>query len=164
MLLAIDVHYKSEGAQIGGVLFSHWTDQQSEQEIVTEMSAVVGYVPGQFYRRELPCILKLLDELAQLPAVIIIDGNVFLDGYSQPGLGAHLYEALDSRVQVVGIAKTKFAKLPVGTEVFRGKSKKLVYVTAIGADLEESKKNVRSMYGDFRIPALVKRADKLSRM
>lgn len=164
MLLAIDVHYQGESARIGGVLFSHWSDPHSQQEIVTEMSDVAAYVPGQFFRRELPCLLKLLDGLEQLPALVIIDGNVFLDGHSQPGLGAHLYDALDSRVQVVGIAKTKFANMPAGTEVFRGKSAKPVYVTAIGADLQESKDNVRSMHGDFRIPALVKRADKLSRM
>jgi deoxyribonuclease V len=35
---------------------------------------VAPYRSGQFYHRELPCILAILKSLSELPQVIIIDG------------------------------------------------------------------------------------------
>ena len=48
------------------------------------------YVPGEFYKRELPCIIKLLDLVEEHIDCIIIDGFVYLDGDTRPGLGKHI--------------------------------------------------------------------------
>ena len=45
--------------------------------------------PGQFYKRELPCILELLKQVNPLPNYIVIDGYVYLGGDEKPGLGKH---------------------------------------------------------------------------
>lgn len=90
----------------------------------------------------------------------IIDGFVQLN--ERPGLGQHFYEQLERRVPVVGVAKTPFAgAAPV--EVLRGHSKTPLYVTSIGMDPESAADHVRKMHGQYRIPTLLKRVDRLAR-
>ena len=61
---------------------------------------------GEFYRRELPCLLAVLQNIPK-PDVIVIDGYVWL-GSGHSGLGAHLYDALNQTGAVVGVAKSRF--------------------------------------------------------
>ena len=74
-----------------------------------EIPETADYVPGQFYKRELPCILEVLklSDLAQVQ-LIIVDGYVFLDDDQKKGLGSYLFEALDGEIPVVGVAKRSF--------------------------------------------------------
>jgi deoxyribonuclease V len=123
---------------------------------------VEPYQSGQFYRRELPCILAVLKSLPELAQVIIIDGYVWL-GDHRPGLGAHLYEALGQQVAVVGVAKTRFVRAEPVELVLRGRSRSPLYVTAVGMDLAEAASRIRTMHGSYRIPTLLKRVDQLSR-
>lgn len=60
---------------------------------------------GEFYKRELSCILAILEDidLATI-SCIIIDGFVVLDDAGKHGLGGHLYEQLDPKVPVIGFA------------------------------------------------------------
>jgi deoxyinosine 3'endonuclease (endonuclease V) len=60
MLLAIDVYYIDNRAKSVGVLFHHWTDLTSviEQVITDYQDNVEPYQSGQFYQRELPCIMS----------------------------------------------------------------------------------------------------------
>jgi deoxyinosine 3'endonuclease (endonuclease V) len=51
------------------------------------------YVPGQFYKRELPLLRAVIDNLPSRPSMLIIDGYVWLGATDAPGLGAHLFEA-----------------------------------------------------------------------
>ncbi|PKN30756.1 MAG: endonuclease V, partial [Deltaproteobacteria bacterium HGW-Deltaproteobacteria-21] len=48
-------------------------------------------------------------------------------------------------------------------EVFRGRSKSPLYVTAAGMDPSEAAGHIRSMHGGHRIPTLLKQVDRLSR-
>ena len=69
--------------------------------------------------------------------IFIVDGYVWLGDESHPGLGGHLYAALDRKIQVVGVAKTHF----------------------VGA----APVNVQAMHGAHRLLTLLKRVDALCR-
>jgi deoxyribonuclease V len=163
MILAVDVHYSENNALAAGVLFENWEDEKAQKECVSLIEGVAGYEPGKFFKRELPCILKLIAEHQLKPDCIIIDGFVFLDGFSKAGLGKHLYDALNGEVSVVGIAKKRFKDIDAQFEVYRGVSRKPLHVTAVGIDLEQAKRNVRAMHGENRFPTLIKRVDQISR-
>jgi hypothetical protein len=51
------------------VCFGAWPDGISALESVVHIRDVAPYQSGQFYRRELPCILAVLDGLSELPQV-----------------------------------------------------------------------------------------------
>jgi deoxyribonuclease V len=163
MILAVDVQYSENNAVAAGVLIENWQDEKAQKECVSLIEGVAGYEPGNFFKRELPCILKLIAEHRLKPEIIIVDGYVFLDGFSKAGLGKHLYDALNGEVSVVGIAKKRFKDIDSRFEVYRGSSRKPLYVTAVGMDLEQAKRNVSSMHGENRLPTLIKRADQLCR-
>ena len=120
------------------------------------------YQPGQFSRRELPCLLAVLRELPPV-AVVVVDGYVWLDGVSVAGLGAYLYQALAGNVAVIGVAKTRFAGAGAAVEVVRGRSTRPLFITAVGMSAQRAAEHVRSMHGSNRIPMLLKRADSLCR-
>ncbi len=124
---------------------------------------VAEYEPGQFYKRELPCVLALLQQLEQLPEFIVIDGYVYLDGNQRPGFGKHLYEALAGKSVIIGVAKSRFKDTPAETEIFRGGSKRALYVTAVGISAAEAKGFIMRVHGEHRIPTLLKRVDQLSK-
>lgn len=159
--ICIDVHYAERGAAVAGVLFRDWAAAEPEGEAVICTGAPADYEPGEFYRRELPCICALLDSLAETPGVVIVDGYVWL-GPDRPGLGARLHAALGGGSAVIGVAKNPFAGAPA-TPVFRGQSARPLYVTAEGVDRLAAAEKIRLMHGPFRLPALIKRADQLCR-
>jgi len=67
MILAIDVAYSDRTAWAAGVLFLAWDSDALERELIVRIEGVADYVPGHFYRRELPCILRLLSEIRYCP-------------------------------------------------------------------------------------------------
>lgn len=163
MILAVDVQYRDKKSYVAGVGFNDWKANEPLSEFMTVSKILNEYVPGEFYKRELPCILELLNEHSIEADTLIIDGFVFLDGHSKAGLGKHLFEALNSNTKVIGVAKNRFQGISENYAVYRGESKKAIYVTAVGIDLESAKKNIEMMHGEFRIPKLLKRADQLCR-
>lgn len=78
----------------------------------------------------------------------------------KPGLGAHLYEKLGRKnLNIIGIAKSYYRDNNLHTfQCFRGNSKNPLYVDSINQDKDYSEV-IKSMYGDFRIPYLIKLAD-----
>ncbi len=62
MILAVDVDYRIDNAIVAGITFSGWSDEAPDRVIYSRIINVVGYQSGQFYRREMPCILKLLND------------------------------------------------------------------------------------------------------
>jgi len=127
VLLAIDVQYTENTAFVAGICFEDWRSSQPCGEYVSVVCEVAEYQPGFFYRRELPCILKLIEEHDLRPTTIVIDGYVFLDGTEKPGLGKHLHEALNQSVTVIGVAKKAFSGIPEAHALLRGKSQKPLY-------------------------------------
>jgi deoxyribonuclease V len=103
-----------------------------------------------------------LKSLPVTPDIIIVDGYVWLDDDGRPGLGAKLYQALDRKTTIVGIAKTRFSSAP-GVEVLRGKSTRPLYVTAAGLSEQMAADYLCEMHGKYRIPTILKRADQLAR-
>jgi deoxyribonuclease V len=163
MILAIDVDYREDKAFAAGVLFEQWEAAEPTLTVVVQISEVEDYQPGSFYKRELPCILKLLMELEQLPDYIVIDGYVYLDKYGKCGLGKYLYDALQEQSVVIGVAKSRFKDTPTDWEVYRGDSQRPLYVNAVGTSNAEAKDLILKMYGEHRIPVLLKMADYLSK-
>jgi deoxyribonuclease V len=160
MILAIDVYYKPDRAKVVGFLFN-WQDEMPVQIFEAIEYDVEDYVPGEFYKRELPCILKLLKkvQLENLEA-IIVDGYVYLDDNKTFGLGAHLWQALDVKIPVIGVAKTKFHNnVNMVCEVMRGESSKPLFVSAIGINFQDAANHVKKMAGTNRIPDILKKLD-----
>lgn len=164
MVLATDVYYKDNYAKTVGVLFD-WDDTVSNQAIVEVLNDVEEYVPGEFYRRELPCILKLLEKTdLTLIDVIVVDGHVYTDNNGQFGLGGKLWEALQGRLPVIGVAKTSFLKnKETVMELRRGKSGKPLYISAIGIELDRAVIFVKQMHGNYRMPDILKKLDGLTK-
>lgn len=159
MILAIDVDYREDNkAVVSGVLFEDWKNQYPQDIVTTSVDNVQAYKSGQFYKRELPCILELLKKIDSNFQYIIVDGYVFL-GEDKKGLGAYLYEALDKRVPIIGVAKNAFRDIEEETYIYRGESKKPLYITSIGLVQENAKEYIQQMHGKYRLPTLLKLVD-----
>jgi len=166
MILAVDVAYAENTAKVAGVLFRQWDDSAIDKEIVLDVEPVAPYVPGQFYLRELPCIVKLLAEVNTLGVelqCIVIDGYVTLGADAHAGLGMHLWEHLHGSIPVVGVAKTEFFGTPDAMRLRRGDSTRDLFVSSVGMPLEEAKAHILSMTGKYRLPDFLKKVDQLCR-
>jgi len=164
MLLALDVHYREEEAKVVGVLF-HWEDVVPQDVIIEYIDDVEEYIPGQFYKRELPCLMKIIEKLdiGQLEA-IIVDGHIYVDNDRNYGLGGRLYEVLENKTPIIGVAKTTFYNNnETVTEIKRGKSNNPLYISAIGIDLSIVSQKILDMYGGFRIPNILKTLDQITK-
>jgi len=163
MILAVDVQYSENHATVAGVVFEDWQDATPEMELASTVEGIADYQPGQFYKRELPCILKLIEENELELECIVVDGFVYLDDSGKAGLGKHLFDALNGKVPVIGVAKKLFKGIGSQHEVYRGTSNKPLYVTAAGINVNQAKEYIRSMHGKYRLPTLLKRVDQVCR-
>lgn len=165
MILAIDVYYAESTAKIVGVLFEE--HDETPKEIITEqVSEIMEYVPGEFYKRELPCILKILEKVnLKNIEFIIVDGHVYVDNDKKLGLGGHLWESLNKEIPIIGVAKKHFYNTEeVSFPVFRGESKNPLYVSSVGVDSNFAIDFVLNMKGKFRFPSILKILDKHTRI
>ncbi len=163
MIFAVDAHYGDEVAAVACVVFDSWEDPEPRAEYAEIVERVAPYVPGEFWRRELPCIMAILGYIDSHPDILLIDGYVWLDQSGRQGLGSHVYCALDGATSVVGIAKTAFKTTAQCHEVLRGTSCRPLYVSSQGIPNTEAARGVASMHGEFRIPTLLRRVDQLCR-
>lgn len=164
MILALDSYYPGDAYTVC-LSFENWTDERPSQVFTEHTPLVEEYEPGFFYKRELPCILSILKKISlENIEAIVIDGFVTLDDAGKLGLGGHLYEALNKRIPIIGVAKSDFISLIHGKRmVYRGTSAKPLYITAAGMEQEVAADFIKSMYGDFRIPTLLKQLDVLTK-
>lgn len=165
MLACVDVDYQGEqGPAIAScVVYDHWDSSESHEECVVILPRVAPYRPGRFYERELPCILKVLEEVRAQVGVIVVDGYVWLDEQGTPGLGARLHRALRGRTAVIGVAKNPFGVYQGQRRVVRGESQKPLFITGMGIDVDVAARCVQRMHGAHRVPTLLRRADQLCR-
>ena len=163
MLVCLDAHYRETAAVAAGVYFADWRDSSAVEEVIRRIPLVEPYRPGEFFRRELPCLLRVLDGTKHDLECAIVDGYVWLDARGGRGLGAHLHRALGGRVPVIGVAKSRFRRETPAVAVVRGRSRRPLYVSAAGMDERVAAERIKSMHGAFRLPTLLKRADELCR-
>jgi deoxyribonuclease V len=162
---AIDVHYGPEGepARAACVLLDDWSSAAPRAEQVVLVHDIAPYVPGEFFRRELPPVLRVLGSLPALPSIVLVDGYVWLDPNGRRGLGAHLHEALEGAAAVVGVAKTAFRGETGAVALLRGESARPLFVSAVGISIDDAVAGVRAMHGAHRLPTLLQRVDHLAR-
>ncbi|KMQ61500.1 endonuclease V [Chryseobacterium angstadtii] len=165
MIYAFDTYYYEDYANTVCIAFEDWISENESKIYIEKTDITSGYESGAFYKRELPCILSLLKKIELKHGdLIIVDGYVSLDNEGKIGLGGYLYEALDQKYPIIGIAKNEFASPDSQRRtVLRGESKTPLFLTAKGADVDEILPEVIRMSGSYRIPALLKKLDQLSR-
>ena len=163
MKCATDVHYVIDFAYVGIVEFESWDDSRPRSVHRIEIESNESYQPGEFYRRELPPILGALKKVKIEYADIVIDGYVHLASPLKWGLGMHLSHAMNDQTNILGIAKSR---LPIASDyirVYRGKSKRPLYVSSNNYREFEMQDIVSSMHGSYRLPTLIKAVDQVSR-
>jgi len=158
--LAVDVCYSHNVGQVAGVLFTR--NSNVENTYLSTARGIADYESGEFYKRELPCIEKLINEHKLVPDCVIVDGYVYLE-HGKPGLGKHLYQSMNGTTPVIGVAKNPRGIINEQFHVLRGESLNPLYVTSEGIDLEEAKALIKNLEGPFRIPSVIKLADTLCR-
>ena len=165
MILAFDTHYFDDKAKTVAVQFKDWRGEVPCQVYSEILSDIQPYESGEFYKRELPCILSLLRQVdLTFIDTIVVDGFVVLDDKGALGLGGYLYDALDQKIPVIGVAKNNFARIDtLKIPIQRGDSKKSLYITAKGISLQQAASYIQNMHGEFRFPTLLKEVDRLGR-
>ncbi|MFC1896030.1 endonuclease V [Thermodesulfobacteriota bacterium] len=164
MLACLDVGYRQRGAGAACVLFGQWQDREPASVAFTTIdSPIPPYVPGAFYLRELPCLLAVLETLDKVPNVLVVDGYVWLSKDGTPGLGAHLQDAVGAGCSVIGVAKRRRVGDTWSRRVLRGSSSRPLFATSAGVDEGVAVACIRSMHGKYRIPTLLRAADRLCR-
>lgn len=164
MIVCVDVDYRTGLAVAACLELTAWDDEHASASHVVSLADVAPYEPGAFFRRELPCVEAVLAEVTSALDAIVIDGYVWLaPDRSRPGLGAHLHESFGGNVPVIGVAKNPFRGVTGAIEVLRGDSARPLYVTAEGVEPERAAAHVASMHGEFRVPTLLRRVDRLAR-
>lgn len=165
MILCFDTYYFDNKAKTVCLAFEEWTTKDDFTVYSEVMEGIEEYIPGEFYKRELPCILSLLKKIKyEKIEVIIVDGFVYLDDNHKLGLGGHLYNYLEEKIPIVGVAKSNFASITnCKRELRRGKSSNPLFITAVGIDIDEAVRLINNMAGDFRIPTLLKHLDTLTK-
>ena len=144
MILALDVHYREIEAKTVGVLF-HWENAEPVEVLIEYIKEVADYISGEFYKRELPCLMQVIEKIdINSIEAIIIDGYIYVDNEKSYGLGGKLYEKLGNKIPVIGVAKTPFfTNKETVKEINRGKSKNPLYISpprcAKSPDFEQQK-------------------------
>lgn len=130
MKVYIDVYYYTdkntgkEYARTVAGIFETYDDTTFKDIVITRTDNIALYEPGNFYKRELPCIVDVLKECwkrGYILDTIIIDGYCHMcedDGITyHKGLGARLNDYLHDNslpctlVPIIGIAKHPYKYL-----------------------------------------------------
>jgi len=165
MILAFDTYYYDHKAKTVCVAFDGWVDKEPVHIYTEILDKVAEYQSGEFYKRELPCIMSLLKSIdLQLVKIIIVDSFVVLDDAGSLGLGGHLFNQLNQTIPIIGVAKNNFFTLQQQKRtLLRGDSQKPLYITSVGIDLDIATAHIQSMHGPYRIPTLLKQLDGLTK-
>ena len=163
MVVIIDADYnvKNQG-HVVGILVENIYSKKEIGYVTAVVNNVGDYIAGKFYKRELGCIDAILKRLSlETIDTIIVDGYADF-GTEECSLGNYVYN--NYHIPVIGIAKKRYANCKIdNTEVYRGISKRPLYVTSKGLTLEKAKYYVKKMYGKYRLPYLTKLADSICR-
>lgn len=161
MIAIFDVDYKDDQANAACVVANSWVAKEPLRSYAKGIEGIAAYEPGAFYKRELPCLLSLIEDITEPIDYYVIDGYVWLG--DKPGLGAYLYHATGEKIPVIGVAKTKFHANFKAQALIRGQSKNPIFITSAGIDVADSTNLVSTMDGENRLPTLLKLVDQLCR-
>mgnify|MGYP001821640259 CR=1 FL=1 len=107
MLAAVDVSYREDKMAVAAaVVFKQFSDDRYVSNYTAVINQFGKYIPGQFFKRELPCLMAVLSKIKEELETVIIDGYVMLG--DRPGLGFYLWEKFDRKISIIGVAKTQF--------------------------------------------------------
>ncbi len=160
---AVDVHYTKEKAITALVEFPDFSAGSITGTLIQDFKITSPYIPGKFYLRELPCILRILEMTKKQYKSIVIDGFVYLKKPLCLGLGGYLAGTLAYQTTIIGIAKNYFGLAERFVEIKRGRSSKPLYVSSSNMELPKAGEMVKNMYGNYRIPYILKITDLLSK-
>lgn len=166
MIYCFDTYYGDHYAKTAVVGIENWEAATPSFELSDVINEVNDYESGSFYKRELPCLLSIIDKINLDPSkdILVIDGYVVLSDEGKLGLGGYLFKELEANIAVIGVAKNNFFTLDnLKRKVFRGKSKKPLYVTAMGLELQKACSFISHMHGKFRLPTILKLVDQKCR-
>lgn len=172
-ILAVDTFYHPDKAKTVGVLFDSW-DQDEPSMVIESWTTDFGpYIPGQFYLRELPPTMKLLEQVdIKEIGVLIVDG--FLQVYDsevgrlEKGLGLRLGEILrieKKDLVLVGVAKTDYReqgeRWKLAEPWKRGPlGSKPLWVQVDGMRIPDLMHGLGQMKGNCRLPDMLRILDK----
>ena len=96
--------------------------------------------------------------------LIIVDGYVQLNERGKPGLGQHLYDALDETIPIIGVAKKAYHTNAAHVRpVLRGRSQNPLFITSVDYPLDEAAQRVAAMAGKYRMPDLLRFLDQTTK-
>lgn len=162
-ILAVNINFQDREDIVSGVSFTQWNSGRAENVFLSKVENTEDYLSGEIFARELKIVNTLLSQTKAQPDYILLDGLVYSDGKAEPGFGKRLYDELGGNVVIIGVVKKQIQGLPDECGVCRGESKTPLFVTAVGIDLEAAKELLLSMHGKFRVPSILKLAEKKSR-
>lgn len=163
MIACFDVHYDNGFANAAAIVFNHWTDENIVDHFLVRCNSVGEYQAGSFYQRELGPLMEVIRQFDFSIQAYVIDAYCHLSADRCPGLGAHLHKELSGDIQVIGVAKNRFRDTNHAIELLRGDSDRPLFVSSIGIDYQAAASHIQSMFGEHRIPTLLKRVDRLAR-
>jgi len=77
MIYVLDVQYNNnENAMVACIGFKNFEDNEPYYSKTHFIEQINPYVSGEFYKRELPCLLEALKDLDDIE-LIIVDGYVW---------------------------------------------------------------------------------------
>lgn len=178
LMVAFDVAYAADAAYGVAVGFRDWSDatplfiEHVRRPYALGEFEDIRYIPGEFWRRELPILQMLIERTQKYSGfrIYLVDAYAWLDPFGRRALGAILWQEVMKRQGVViGVAKNEYKVADnLGYKVFphtecervqRCGSKKPLFVTAAGADPRVAAKAIQNMHGPHRHPTLIKWAD-----
>ena len=181
-IAGVDVAYLPEKEQsVATVVVVSCADFETVESAVAKIKTPFPYIPGLLSFREIPAILKALEQLSDLPDLILVDGH----GQAHPrrfGIASHL--GLWLKHPTIGIGKSRLCgefrepgkekgsstdlihKGEVIAKVLRTRTGvRPVFVSVgYGLPLEECAHWTLAMTSRFRLPEPVHRADRLSHL
>lgn len=160
----LDTHVSPTGATAACVVLRSFDASESLEERVVKVRKIASTDPDRPFEPVVALLRAALDAVESDVQVAVVRGYVWLDGTKQPGVGAHLYQALGESVSVMGVAKERCDEgQPDALEVARGGRSSPLFVTSAGFPPPVVGKLVKAMHGRGRIPWALARAAALSR-
>lgn len=161
-IACVDVQYHEDDSAISAcVVFEDFNSGDYIEIKKVKIEKVEEYISGQFYKRELPCILKVIEDLHI--DLLIIDGYVDFGSEKEPALGKYLYDKLNYKIPIIGVAKNPNKSYKNCSSIIRGESSKPLWISSVGTDIKYAMEVILKMHGEYRLPTLLKLVDSICR-